>query len=46
VLHLSVALGQNESPTDALISLGISLGAFGLWGLFDRGSPKAALPMP
>ncbi|MBW0170488.1 MAG: hypothetical protein ACT6SF_12675 [Hydrogenophaga sp.] len=46
VLHLSVALGQNESPTDALISLGMSLGAFGLWGLFDRGSPKAALPMP
>ncbi|MGV3726723.1 hypothetical protein [Hydrogenophaga sp.] len=46
VLHLSVALGRNESPTDALIALGISLGAFGVWGLLDRSSPKASLQMP
>lgn len=46
VLQLSVALGRDESPTDALMALGVSLGAFGLWGFFDGGSPKERLPTP
>jgi hypothetical protein len=37
-LHLGVALDQNASPAEALISLGISSGAFGLWGLLDTGA--------
>lgn len=35
ILHLAVALGQNESPWNALIYLGISSGALGLMGLLD-----------
>lgn len=35
ILHLAVALGQNESPWDALIYLGVSTGALGLMGLLD-----------
>lgn len=35
LLHLAVALGQNQSPWDALIYLGISTGALGLMGLLD-----------
>lgn len=35
LLHLAVALGQDQSPWDALIYLGISTGALGLMGLLD-----------
>lgn len=35
ILHLAVALGQNQSPWDALIYLGLSTGALGLMGLLD-----------
>ncbi len=35
ILHLAVALGQNESPWDALIYLGLATGALGLMGLLD-----------
>ncbi len=35
LLHLAVALGQNQSPWDALIYLGVSTGALGLMGLLD-----------
>lgn len=35
ILHLAVALGQNESPWQALIYLGLSTGALGLMGLLD-----------
>lgn len=35
LLHLAVALGQNQSPWDALIYLGLSTGALGLMGLLD-----------
>jgi hypothetical protein len=35
LLHLAVALGQGQSPWDALIYLGISTGALGLMGLLD-----------
>lgn len=46
VLHLAAALGRNESPWDALISLGISAGAFGLWGLLDTATKMERLPAP
>ena len=35
LLHLAVALGQNQSPWDALLYLGLSTGALGLMGLLD-----------
>ena len=35
ILHLAVALGQNQSPWDALIYLGLSTGALGLMGLLE-----------
>lgn len=35
LLHLAVALGQNQSPWDALLYLGLSAGALGLMGLLD-----------
>jgi hypothetical protein len=35
MLHLAVALGQNQSPWDALMYLGLSVGALGVMGLLD-----------
>ena len=35
LLHLAVALSQNQSPWDALLYLGLSTGALGLMGLLD-----------
>ena len=35
LLHLAVALGQNQSPWDALLYLGLSTGTLGLMGLLD-----------
>jgi hypothetical protein len=37
LLHLAVALGQDESPWDALMYLGVSFGALGIMGLLDTG---------
>lgn len=35
ILHLAVALAQNQSPGDALMYLGLSVGTLGLMGLLD-----------
>ena len=35
ILYLAVALGHNQSPWDALMYLGLSVGALGLMGLLD-----------
>jgi hypothetical protein len=35
LLHLAVALGNQQSPLDALIYLGVSAGALGVMGLLD-----------
>ncbi|MDR7096624.1 hypothetical protein [Hydrogenophaga laconesensis] len=35
LLHLGVALGNGQSPFDALIYLGVSAGALGVMGLLD-----------
>lgn len=35
LLHLAVALGNQQSPLDALMYLGVAAGAFGVIGLLD-----------
>jgi hypothetical protein len=35
ILYLAVALGQDQSPGDALMYLGLSVGALGVMGLLD-----------
>lgn len=35
LLHLAVALGNQHSPLDALMYLGVSAGALGVMGLLD-----------